>query len=267
MDDISARALSILRSVAAIAAEDTRHSRYLLQQANITTPLFSLHEYNERDIAERMVERLLSGDSLALISDAGTPLVSDPGYHVVKAAQDAGLRVSPIPGPCALIAALSVAGLPTDRFIFAGFLSAKTTARQQQLQRLVKEPYTLIFYEAPHRILDLIPDLLTVFGPEREMVIARELTKTFETVHRCTIAEMQSWLTHDPHQQKGEFVVMLKGYEATVDEIESQEQMLAILDILIGEKLPLKQAVAICAKITGFSKNKLYDMALERYAS
>jgi len=259
------RAIHILRSVSAIAAEDTRHSRHLLQHLTINTPLFALHEHNEREATQQIIERLKAGESLAIISDAGTPLISDPGYHIVRAAYDAGIHVSPIPGACALIAALSVAGLPTDHFIFAGFLSAKTTARQQQLQRLVKEPYTIIFYEAPHRILDLMPDLLATFGPDREMVIARELTKTFETIHRTTIGEMQQWLIQDANQQKGEFVVMLKGYEAANDESAQQEQLIHIMDILIAEKIPLKQAVAICAKITDYSKNKLYDMALKRY--
>ena len=261
--DISSRAIATLNTVDAIAAEDTRHSLRLLQHFNITTPLFALHEHNERDSAVRIIERLQAGQSLAIISDAGTPLISDPGYHVVKAAHAADINVCPIPGPCALIMALSVAGLPTDRFIFEGFLSAKSTARQLQLQALAKEPRTIVLYEAPHRIIDLLVDLITLFGPTREMVIARELSKTFETIKTGTTASIHDWVLSDKNQQKGEFVVLIKGFEN--EQATISDEVLKILDILVAEKLPLKQAVSLCAKITDHSKNKLYQLALQRY--
>lgn len=185
LDDISARALKVLRDVKLIAAEDTRHSQRLMQHFGISTPLAACHEHNEREEGSRFITRLLAGDDVALISDAGTPLISDPGYHLVRQARAAGINVVPVPGACALIAALSAAGLPSDRFIFEGFLPAKAVGRRARLQALKEEPRTLIFYEAPHRILECLQDMELVFGGERLALLARELTKTFETLKVC----------------------------------------------------------------------------------
>ena len=197
LDDISARALKILSSVALIAAEDTRHSVRLLQHFGINTPLAACHEHNERDEGNRFITRLQAGDSVALISDAGTPLISDPGYHLVRQARAAGIAVVPVPGACALIAALSAAGLPSDRFIFEGFLPAKAVGRKARLSQLKEEPRTLIFYEAPHRILECLQDMESVFGAERPALLARELTKTFETLKGLPLAELRAFVESD----------------------------------------------------------------------
>lgn len=263
--DLSPRAQQILKTVATIAAEDTRHSHYLLTQFGIQTPCISLHEHNEQARITNLLAQLKDGLSLALISDAGTPLISDPGYRLVQAARESGIKVVPIPGPCALIAALSVAGLPSDRFIFEGFLPTKTTAKQKQLTKLKGEERTLIFYEAPHRILDTISVMISVFGNERRGVIARELTKTFETVYGGTLATIQDWLLHDANQQKGEFVILLHGApEKTAN--PNENTALTILDILLSE-LPVSQAAKLAAKITGEKKSWFYEKALERKQS
>lgn len=214
LDDISARALKILREVALIAAEDTRHSQRLMQHFGIPTPLAACHEHNERDEGSRFITRLLAGDNVALISDAGTPLISDPGYHLVRQARAAGIKVVPVPGACALIAALSAAGLPSDRFIFEGFLPAKAVGRRARLEQVKEEPRTLIFYEAPHRILECLQDMELVFGPERPALLARELTKTFETLKGLPLGELREFVESDSNQQRGECVVLVAGWSA-----------------------------------------------------
>jgi 16S rRNA (cytidine1402-2'-O)-methyltransferase len=260
-EDISARALGVLKAVSLIAAEDTRHSKKLLAHYGIGTPLLSVHEYNEREVAGRLVQRLLAGEDIALISDAGTPLISDPGFHLVRVARRAGIRVIPLPGPSALVAALSVSGLPTDRFAFEGFLPAKQAARRQRLQGLAATTATLVFYESSHRILDCLADMSACLGGAREASIARELTKTFETVLTGTLSGLQERLRADSHQQKGEFVVMVQGAPprdpAEVDAVSGQ-----VLAILMSE-LPLKQAVSLAARITGASRNVLYQQGLK----
>lgn len=263
LDDISARALRILREVALIAAEDTRHSLRLLQHFGIATPVAACHEHNERDEGGRFIARLQAGDSIALISDAGTPLISDPGFHLVRQAREAGVAVVPVPGACAAIAALSAAGLPSDRFAFEGFLPAKSAARLARLQGLREESRTLVFYEAPHRLLDTLNDLVAVFGDDREALLARELTKTFETLKGLPLAELRSWVEADHNQQRGECVLVVAGWRPPVGEAALDDQVLRVLDLLLAE-LPLKKAAALAAEITGVRKNLLYQAALER---
>ncbi len=263
LEDISARALRVLREVRLIAAEDTRHSARLLQHFGIHTPLTACHEHNEREEGSRLVQRLLGGDDLALVSDAGTPLISDPGYHLVRNARAAGVRVVPVPGACALIAALSASGLPSDRFVFEGFLPARSSARRQRLQAVVEEPRTLIFYEAPHRLLECLADLRELFGVERPAVLGRELTKTFETIKGAPLGELHDWVATDSNQQRGECVLLVEGWQAPHGEDTLSAEALRVLDLLLGE-LPLKRAAALAAEITGVRKNLLYQAALER---
>ncbi|QNH00490.1 16S rRNA (cytidine(1402)-2'-O)-methyltransferase [Pseudomonas sediminis] len=265
LDDISARALRILREVALIAAEDTRHSARLLQHFGIETPLAACHEHNERDQGGRFLARLQAGEDVALISDAGTPLISDPGYHLVRQARAAGVAVVPVPGACALIAALSAAGLPSDRFIFEGFLPAKAAGRRARLEQVREEPRTLIFYEAPHRILECLQDMRDVFGADRPALLARELTKTFETLQGLPLAELSEWVAADSNQQRGECVVLVAGWQAPEGEEAVSAEALRVLDLLMAE-MPLKRAAALAAEITGVRKNLLYQVALERKA-
>lgn len=263
LNDLSARALKVLGAVTLIAAEDTRHSARLMQHFGIGTPLAACHEHNERDEGNRFIERLLAGDDVALISDAGTPLISDPGYHLVRQARAAGVRVVPVPGACALIAALSAAGLPSDRFVFEGFLPAKTVGRRARLELVREEPRTLIFYEAPHRILECLQDMREVFGGERQALLARELTKTFETLQGMPLAQLCDWVAGDANQQRGECVVLVAGWQAPEDEAAVSVEALRVLDLLLAE-MPLKRATALAAQITGVRKNLLYQAALER---
>ncbi|SEI64708.1 16S rRNA (cytidine1402-2'-O)-methyltransferase [Pseudomonas linyingensis] len=263
LEDISARALRVLREVKLIAAEDTRHSARLLQHFGINTPLTACHEHNEREQGSRLIQRLLGGDDMALVSDAGTPLISDPGYHLVRNARAAGVRVVPVPGACALIAALSASGLPSDRFVFEGFLPARSTARRQRLQAVVEEPRTLIFYEAPHRLLECLADLRELFGVERPAVLGRELTKTFETIKGAPLGELHDWVAADSNQQRGECVLLIEGWQAPAGEETLSAEALRVLDLLLAE-LPLKRAAALAAEITGVRKNLLYQQALER---
>lgn len=263
LDDISARALRILGEVALIAAEDTRHSARLLQHFGIATPLAACHEHNERDQGGRFLARLQAGEDVALISDAGTPLISDPGYHLVRQARGAGVPVVPVPGACALIAALSAAGLPSDRFIFEGFLPAKAVGRRARLEQVKEEPRTLIFYEAPHRILECLEDMQAVFGDERPALLARELTKTFETLKGLPLAELRAWVAADSNQQRGECVVLVAGWQAPEDDAAVSSEALRVLDLLLAE-MPLKRAAALAAEITGVRKNLLYQVALDR---
>jgi 16S rRNA (cytidine1402-2'-O)-methyltransferase len=253
--DLSPRALETLKTVAAICAEDTRHTRQLLSHFGIDRPLLALHEHNEESMSERIVERIASGDSLALVSDAGTPLVSDPGFRVVRAARAAGLRVSPVPGACAAIAALSVAGLPSDRFVFEGFLPAKSSARRERLGRLASETRTLVFYESSHRIAESLADMRLVFGDGRAAVIARELTKMFETVLDGSLAELQAQVEADDNQRKGEFVVMVQGVD---DDQEAQLIEGKRLYAKLSEHLPPSTAAKLAAEITGAPRKALY---------
>lgn len=259
--DITLRALETLKSVDVIAAEDTRHSLPLLQHFGINKPLISLHEHNERVQVTNLLKRLEKGESIALISDAGTPLISDPGYFLVREVRASNIPVVPIPGACAAITALSVAGLPTNRFVFEGFLPAKSQQRIQHLQGLAQEQRTMVFYEAPHRILDLIEDLQKVFGSERQVTVARELTKMFETIHTGKLSEIIDWMTADKNQQRGEFVIVVEGNQKPPESAETIEVDM-VLKILLDE-LPVKKAAELAAKITGKRKNELYQRALE----
>lgn len=256
--DMSPRAIAVLQGVTRIAAEDTRHSRPLLRHFGIQTPLFALHEHNERTITDQLIRLLASGDSLALISDAGTPMISDPGFHLVRAARAEGMRVIPIPGPCAAVCALSAAGLPSDRFVFEGFLPSKSGARQQRLERLVDESRTLIFYESSHRIVAALADMVLILGKTRHAVIARELTKQFETIRGGGLGVLSEWVSNDPDQQRGEFVVLVQGAEMATRADDLEEER--VLGILL-ESLSVSQAVALAVQITGGKRNRLYALA------
>ena len=255
LGDLTPRALEVLRSVAAICAEDTRRSGQLLAHFGVSTPLVALHEHNEDALAQRVVDRLLAGESLALVSDAGTPLVSDPGFRLVRAARAAGVRVSPLPGACAAIAALSVAGLPSDRFAFEGFLPAKASARRDQLQRLAGETRTLVFYESSHRIAESLADMRAAFGDDRPAVLARELTKLFETVLDGTLADLQARVDADENQRKGEFVVMVQG---AGDDVEARLSEGRRIYAMLNEHLPPSTAAKLAAEITGAPRKELY---------
>jgi 16S rRNA (cytidine1402-2'-O)-methyltransferase len=260
LGDRTPRALETLRTVAAICAEDTRHTRQLLAHFGIDKPLVALHEHNEDALAQRLVARLLAGESLALVSDAGTPLVSDPGFRLVGAARAAGIKVSPVPGACAFIAALSVAGLPSDRFVFEGFLPAKAAARRERLQQLAGEVRTLAFYESSHRIQDTLADLAQVFGPARPAVIARELTKLFETVLDGTLGELHAAVSADANQRKGEFVVLVQGAGDAADaRIAAGRRLYARL----AEHLPPSTAARLAADISGAPRKALYGSDIE----
>ena len=261
LGDMTPRAVETLAQVQVIAAEDTRHSLPLLRHFGIVTPCIALHDHNERERSAELIIRLQAGENIALISDAGTPLISDPGYHLVRAAREQGVRVVPIPGPSALIAALSVSGLPTDRFIFEGFLPAKSAARQQRLEALRIEARTMIFFESGHRITESLNDMAHVLGLDRLGVVARELTKIFETIQSDTLGGLCLWVQADPHQQKGEFVVLVQG-AVHAEGAETDAEAERIVRILL-EELPVKQASALAAKITGQKKNFLYSMALK----
>lgn len=259
LKDITLRAIETLKSVDYIAAEDTRHSKGLLQHYAIETPMIALHDHNERKITDKILHSLQQGKSIALITDAGTPLISDPGFYLARTARQQGIRVIPIPGPCAAIAALSASGLPTDRFLFEGFLPVKQKARQERLERIKNLTCTLVFYEAPHRILDLIKSVEIVFGKERQAVLARELTKIYETIYAGTLSEILTFIETNPKQQLGEMVLMVEGALQTDASPDVSREILSIL----LTQVPLKQAVEIASKLTHLNKNKLYDMALE----
>ena len=258
--DLSPRARDVLEQVDLIAAEDTRHSQHLLSHFAIRTPMTSYHEHNESQQTQVLIDKLLAGVSIALISDAGTPLLSDPGYRFLNAAHEHGIKVSPLPGPCAAVAALSAAGLATDRFLFAGFAPAKAAARKQFFKELANETATLVFYESSHRIVESLRDLRDELGGQRLVLLARELSKTFETVYRTDLAAMCDWVQADANQQKGEFVLVLQGADKT--RVTTAVEVSKVLAILLAE-LPLKQASALAAQITGEKKNLVYKMALE----
>ena len=260
LEDMTPRAIRILSEVDLIAAEDTRHSGKLLKHFGIEAKTEALHEHNERSQVPRLIDILQAGKSIAFITDAGTPLVSDPGFHLVRSARQAGLSVIPVPGACAAIAALSAAGLPSDRFVFEGFPPAKSAARRAVFEKLREEARTLIFYESPHRILESLSEMTEIFGPGREAVLARELTKQFETVRSGTLTELSEWVNRDPHQQLGEFVILIHGVPRAEREAVDEEAE-RVLRILL-EELPVSQAAALAAKITGLKKNRLYEYAL-----
>lgn len=260
LEDLSARAGRVLAEVDAIAAEDTRHTQRLLRHLGIERPLVSLHEHNESARVEQLLTRLRAGASLALVSDAGTPLISDPGFVLVRELRQAGCRVVPIPGACALITALSVAGLPTDRFTFEGFLPAKSGPRQRQLEAGIARPETRVFYESPHRIRDLLVDIDEVAAC-RQVVLARELTKTFETLLDGTASELLAQMEADSDQARGEFVVMLAGApadERDADEVAAETLLQALLD----EGVPVKSAAAVTTRMLGGRRKQWYQMAL-----
>lgn len=260
LGDITARAVEVLGSVDVIAAEDTRHTARLLNHLGIRKPLLACHEHNERDRSAQIIAKMAAGESVALVSDAGTPLISDPGYILVTAVREAGYRVAPVPGACALVAALSVSGLPPDRFFFEGFLPARPVARRKRLQVLSGLEYTWIFYESRHRIEECLVDMADVLGAERNIVIARELTKTFETVLARQVDECLSQLRIDASQKKGEFVVLVHGAESlqTSDINKDSENIMGIL----LKELSLKQASRLASRITGVRKKTLYEYGL-----
>ena len=259
LGDISQRAIDILTQVDVIACEDTRHTGKLLSAFSIKNKTMSLHDHNERQRQDQVATMLQEGKTIALVSDAGTPLISDPGFHVVRHCRNLGLNVSPIPGACAAIAALSVAGLPTDRFSFEGFLPSKSGARQATLKALIDEPRTMVFYDAPRRAIDTVRDIVETLGGDRYIVIAREITKTFETVHSDTAENFLAWLEQDANQLKGEMVLIIEGHKPAENEMSAE--VINTLKLLLAEMKP-KKACAIVAEIYGVKKNALYEVAL-----
>ncbi|WP_343585594.1 16S rRNA (cytidine(1402)-2'-O)-methyltransferase [Herbaspirillum sp.] len=257
--DITLRALHVLAIADAVACEDTRNTSQLLQRYGLSKTLLAAHEHNEREAAARIVERLHQGERIALVSDAGTPAVSDPGARVVDAVRAAGLQVVPLPGASAAVTALSASGLDDQRFHFVGFLPSKARQRETALQELASMQAALVFYEAPHRIVETVQAMLQVFGPQRQVVLARELTKLFESIHRCPLGEAPAWLEEDANRQRGEFVVLVQGAPPSDGNQADAERILRIL----LEELPVKQAAALTAQITGQKKNALYERALE----
>jgi 16S rRNA (cytidine1402-2'-O)-methyltransferase len=257
--DISVRALHVLALVDAVACEDTRNTGNLLTRFGLSRPMIAAHQHNEREVADKLIARLQAGERIALVSDAGTPGVSDPGARIVDAVRAAGLRVVPVPGASAAVTALSASGLVNDQFYFVGFLPAKAKQRETALQKLLTVGATMVFYEAPHRILDCVEALAGVFEPARQVVFARELTKLFEEIHRCPLSEALAWVKADAHREKGEYVVLLEGAQAEGDAEEAEAER--ILHILLAE-CSVKQAANLAAQITGRKKNALYDRAL-----
>ncbi|MFJ5484907.1 16S rRNA (cytidine(1402)-2'-O)-methyltransferase [Pectobacterium actinidiae] len=261
LGDITQRALAVLASVDLIAAEDTRHTGLLLQHFAINARLFALHDHNEQQKADVLLAKLQSGQSIALVSDAGTPLINDPGYHLVRRCREAGVRVVPLPGACAAIAALSASGLASDRFCYEGFLPAKTKGRKDKLRELGEETRTLIFYESTHRLLDSLQDISEVLGAERYVVLAREITKTWESIHGAPVGELLAWVKEDENRRKGEMVLIVEGHQ--VDDSVLSADALRTLALLRAE-LPLKKAAALAAEIHGVKKNALYRYGLEQ---
>ncbi|WP_273402360.1 16S rRNA (cytidine(1402)-2'-O)-methyltransferase [Actinobacillus porcinus] len=264
LQDITQRALDTFAQVDLIAAEDTRHSGLLLNHYGIKKPFFALHDHNEQQKADLLVEKLQQGTNIALISDAGTPLISDPGFHLVRKCRQAGLKVVPLPGACAAITALCASGIASDRFCFEGFLPAKSKARKDKLQNIAEEDRTLIFYESTHRILDTLKDIETVLGADRYMVLAREITKTWETISGDTVSNLRQWLAEDPNRTKGEMVLIIEGKTKAEDDDSFNPQAIKALT-LIANELPLKKAAAIVAELYGYKKNALYQFGLDHF--
>ncbi|EPC03842.1 hypothetical protein L861_00675 [Litchfieldella anticariensis FP35 = DSM 16096] len=260
LNDLSPRAAQVLGAVSLVAAEDTRHSARLLRHLGVTCPLLSLHEHNEASRVDRIAGCLSAGDDVALISDAGTPLISDPGFVLVRELRRLGHRVVPIPGPCALVTALSAAGLPTDRFLFSGFLPAKRGARRARLEALVARDETLVFYESPHRIRDTLQDIGTLFG-SRHLVLGRELTKAFETFLEGDAGHLLATMDDDPDQARGEFVVMIAGTPPRAEESRSDIDASALLSALLAEGLGVKQVAGVAARVLGGAKKSWYERA------
>ena len=261
LQDITQRALDTFAQVDLIAAEDTRHSGLLLSHYGIKKPFFALHDHNEQEKAHILVEKLKQGSNIALISDAGTPLISDPGFHLVRQCREAGIRVVPLPGACAAITALCASGIASDRFCFEGFLPAKSKARKDKLENIAEEDRTLIFYESTHRILDTLEDMQSVLGEERYIVLAREITKTWETITGNTIKNLREWLLEDPNRTKGEMVLIVEGKPKSDHNDEISPQAVKALELIAAE-LPLKKAAAIVAELYGYKKNALYQFGL-----
>ena len=261
LQDITQRALDTFTQVDLIAAEDTRHSGLLLSHYGIKKPFFALHDHNEQEKAHILVEKLKQGSHIALISDAGTPLISDPGFHLVRQCREAGIRIVPLPGACAAITALCASGIASDRFCFEGFLPAKSKARKDKLENIAEEDRTLIFYESTHRILDTLEDMQSVLGEERYIVLAREITKTWEMITGNTIKNLREWLLEDPNRTKGEMVLIVEGKPKSDNNDEISSQAVKALE-LIAEELPLKKAAAIVAELYGYKKNALYQFGL-----
>ena len=261
LQDITLRAIEVLKTVDIVAAEDTRHSAHLLTHLGIKAKLVAVHEHNERRAGEKILDELRAGKSVALVSDAGTPGISDPGAVLVGMAREAGLNVVPLPGACAAVTALSAAGFDQPHFLFYGFLPASGAQRRKTLETLRDQSAVVVFYEAPHRVIESMQDMATTLGETRKVLIARELTKTFETLHRCQLGEAAAWLTDDPNRQRGEFVLLVEG-APDAPQAEVSEDAQRVLQLLLDE-LPLKQAVKLAADITGAKKNALYQLALE----
>lgn len=261
LGDMTQRALAVLQSVDLIAAEDTRHTGLLLQHFAINARLFALHDHNEQQKSDTLLAKLQEGQSIALVSDAGTPLINDPGYHLVRTCREAGIRVVPLPGPCAAIAALSAAGLPSDRFCYEGFLPAKSKGRRDALKAIEQEPRTIIFYESTHRLIDSLDDIRAVLGESRYVVLARELTKTWESIHGAPIGELLAWVKEDENRRKGEMVLIVEGYKTPAEDALPADALRTLA--LLQTELPLKKAAALAAEIHGVKKNALYKYALE----
>ncbi|MFO6299385.1 16S rRNA (cytidine(1402)-2'-O)-methyltransferase [Rahnella selenatireducens] len=260
LGDITQRALAVLNSVDLIAAEDTRHTGLLLQHFAISAKMYPLHDHNEQQKAEHLLAKLQEGQTIALVSDAGTPLINDPGYHLVRRCREAGIRVVPLPGACAAITALCAAGLPSDRFCYEGFLPAKTKSRKDTLLALIEEPRTLIFYESTHRLIDSLQDMVEVWGPQRYVVLARELTKTWENIHGAPVGELLAWVKEVETRRRGEMVLIVEGHKVDVEALPADAlRTLALLQ----KELPLKKAAALAAEIHGVKKNALYKYALD----
>lgn len=258
LQDMSLRAVEVLKAVPWVAAEDTRHSQPLLRHFGSGARLLPAHQHNEEQAAQGVIDKLAAGEAVALISDAGTPAVSDPGARIVARVREAGFKVVPLPGACAAVTALSASGLMAPHFLFYGFLPAKAGQRQKELEALAALPYTLVFYEAPHRVLESVEALAAAFGPERTIVFARELTKLFETIHACPLGEALEWLKADANRQRGEFVLLVEGAPDDADDGAGER----VLKLLLAEGLPVKQCAKLAAEITGASKNELYQKAL-----